>query len=312
MKASLKSLLILALLTSGLTVFASPRAYAQFEVKEVTVEKGEVEFEYNADYHTGNPSRKFALDSGEIIADENDVLRQRHAIELGFGFTDRLKVSVGTEFEEERFDDVDNVSLVNAFGSLKASSIEAEGTYVLLPMDGNSFGLAAYTGIEHALESGEGNIARVGALMSLRQGSLSASANFIFAKNFSGSDPEENSDDRWDFEYATQIAYEMSGRLTLAVEAFGTVKRIGSSGSPGDGALAFGDQDQHRIGPVVYYTLTREAHQRSAMKLGKDDDDGKEDEGDDEGGVTLGAGVLFGLNNDTADATLKWSLAAEF
>jgi hypothetical protein len=285
-------------------------ARAEFEIKETTVEKGEVELEYKGDYHSGNPNRKFGIDGGEIVADENDIVRQSHSFELGFGLTNFLKLSVGAEAEEERFDDVDGVALVNTFDSLKFTALEANATLALVKPTANGFSLAAYASIEHAFESSEGEIARIGPLLSVAQGRWSATASFLFAKHFGGNDPEENSDDRWDFEYAAQVAYEMNDRLTLAVESYGLVKRLGSSGSPGDGALAFGDQDHYRLGPVAYYTFKRSAHESHAMKLGNSDDD--EEGEDDGGGVTMNLGVLLGLNDDTPGTTLKWGLSAGF
>ncbi len=44
---------------------------------------------------------------------------------------------------------------------------------------------------------------------------------------------------------------------------------------------------------------------------GDDDAEGGEDE-TRRPQLTLGLGVLFGLNEDTPDAALKWSLEAEF
>ena len=310
LKITKKSLLLPLMIVAAMP--AGPvKALAQFEVKEVTVEKGEVEIEYNADYHWGNPNRKFAVDGGEIVTDENSVLRQRHSLELGLGLTDAFKIAVGVEWEQERFDDVAGVALVNTFDSLKASSIQGEATLVLVPLKTNGFGLAAYTDIEHAIAAGESDRTHIGPLMTIRQGAWSATANLLLAKEFGGSDPEENSDDRWDFDYAAQIAYQMNDQITLALEGYGAIKRLGSSGSPSDAALAFGDQDQHRIGPVIYYSLTGEASASGPMKLGKSDDEDEED--DDEGPkATMSLGILFGLNDTTADAALKGGVSVEF
>ncbi len=70
---------------------------------------------------------------------------------------------------------------------------------------------------------------------------------------------------------AYQFAYAMNSKLTLAVEGFGTVERLGDSGWAAQATdevieeLAdigvnhrrlFRDHDQHRIGPVVYYKLS--------------------------------------------------------
>jgi hypothetical protein len=78
---------------------------------------------------------------------------------------------------------------------------------------------------------------------------------------------------------------------TLTVEAYGTIDRIFGSGNPSESDLLFGDFDQHRIGPILYYNF-------------KPAPDGPE--------VAIGSGILAGLNNNTPDATLKLSVEVEF
>ncbi|MFA9443637.1 MAG: hypothetical protein ACERIG_08560, partial [Hyphomicrobium sp.] len=69
----------------------------------------------------------------------------------------------------------------------------------------------------------------------------------------------------------------------------------------------------HRIGPVAYYTFKRDRMAPvTSMKLGAGSED-EEDDDDDEGtSVTIGTGVLFGLNENTPDTTLKLGVEIEF
>lgn len=106
------------------------------------------------------------------------------------------------------------------------------------------------------------------------------------------------------------MKYEASDNLALALEAYGTIDRLGSSGNASESARAIGDLNQHRFGPVAYYTWNR-----PTAAGAKDDDDkanGGKDDDDDGGSVSLGVGVLFGLNENTPDTTLKTGLEFEF
>ena len=291
-------------------VVSANAANAQFEIEKPEVEQGEVELEYQGDYRWGHPNRRFIIeDQGgpdeEIVADENDVARQRHVFGMGMGLTDFFKLTVEVEFEEERFDEIDDVALLNAFGELKATELQFEGVLVLKQSKGDGLGAGAFISLAHPFEGEESELFYVGPILQYSQGPWSVTANPFFVKHFGvETEEDENSDDRWDFEYAWQVAYATNSQVTLAVEGFGTVNRLGESGSKNEAIELFGDQDHHRAGPVIYYTFKGP---QGPMKAGKDDDD------DDAGGsVTMGVGVLFGLNDDTEDTSLKWSLEAEF
>ena len=93
--------------------------------------------------------------------------------------------------------------------------------------------------------------------------------------------------------------------MTLALEGFGTIERLGDSGWSAQATgevieeladLAsshrrlFRDHDQHRIGPVVYYKLPV----ASEAEGGDDDEEGEEES--EVPSLTMGLGVLFGLN----------------
>ena len=100
------------------------------------------------------------------------------------------------------------------------------------------------------------------------------------------------------------------------------VERLGNSGTRSEEREVFGDFDRHLLGPVFYYSWggdndRAEGKARKGLRLrgaganGRNGDDDKN--GDSEApGYTLGAGVLFGLNENTSDVALKWSLEVEF
>jgi hypothetical protein len=150
-----------------------------------------------------------------------------------------------------------------------------------------------------------------GLILEAHSGAWSATGNFALIKYIGGT-PEEGEarDEKLDFAYFTQVKYDFNASWGLALEAYGTIDRLGSSGTASDEAIAIGDQDQHRIGPVVYYSFKAGG---SAAKAASDEDEDTGGDNDDEGtGVTLSAGVLFGLNGDTPDTTIKTGLEVEF
>ena len=144
MSAIVKTLILLPLVAIIAMGAGLQPASAQFEIKGLDIEKGNVEIEYNGDGHFGQPSRRFLkTDPGppsEILFDENEVNRQRHNFELGFGLTDWLSIAVGTELEQERLDDPATFLQASSFGNLVATSIQIEGTLVLFPIKQSGFG----------------------------------------------------------------------------------------------------------------------------------------------------------------------------
>ncbi len=291
-------------------------AAAQFEIKGLEIEKGGVEFEYNGDTYFGQPSRRFQRDPGapaEFVFDENEVNRQRHNIELGYGVTDSLQLSVGVELEQERVDDPSSLSEAENFGSLKATSLQFEGTAILLPLQGNGVGLGLYGQLEPALLKGDANHFSAGPIIKAAHGPWSVTLNPLIGHLWGGeSDPANGvfPDDLWSFEYQWQAAYQVNEKFAFAIEGYGAVNRLGDSGTPSEEALLFGDQDQHRVGPVMYYTFDAGGLNASRSGGEKDANEGGDDDGGSE--VTMALGVLFGLNDDTADAALKWGLEVEF
>lgn len=301
---------------------------AQFDIDEPEAEQGEVEVEYQGDYHFGNPRRQVSIGPDGLIADENEVLRQRHVLGLGLGLTDYFKLGIEVEFEQERFDDPDSVAQANAFDDLEATEIQIEGTAVLVPLKRDGFAAAAFLSYGAALDDGPSTFI-FGPIFKIKQGPWSATTNTYFVKNFGGGEVDDDGttfrDGRWDFEYKWQLKYEASASWAFALEGFGTVNRLGDSGRRSEAVELFGDQDQHRLGPVVYYTFKRpRGTGTSSLKDANGDDDApgaragaNDDEGDngddDEGtAVTAGLGVLFGLNETTSDVALKWSLEVQF
>jgi hypothetical protein len=285
----------------------------QFELKDLEADKGSLQFQSQNAWSWGQPRRAFAVQGGgEVAYDENTVIRQRHALEMEMGYSRYFKTRIGIEFEKERLDDPDSVAAANSFDEIKLSEIGGEAIAVLVPRNGDGVGLGAVVEVEHPLETSEPNSIILGPIVELASGPWSASFIPMFVRAFGGeSEDGERRDNKWDFAYAAQLAYAFSDSWTLTLEAYGTVDRIGDSGHRSESAELFGDFDQHRAGPILYYAYaldgggSRPAH-GSGARLG-----GEADEA--EGSVvTIGAGILAGLNENTPDATAKLSVEVDF
>jgi hypothetical protein len=280
----------------------------QFELKTLEVAPGLLEFQSQNDFSSGQPSRQFEDDGSGLVFDENSVVKQRNALELEFGFNHFLKMRVGIEFEKERIDEPATVEEANHFEDLELTEYGAELIAVIVPREGDGAGLGFVAEFEAPIDDDETSALVLGPLVEFQSGPWFAAAVPMVVHDFGGNPDEgEEVDDKWDFAYAAQLMYTFSPRWSLALEGYGTVERIGSTGHPSESAELFGDFDQHRLGPVLYYTYAFGGSSRNTSQLGPDDD------ADHEGvSLDVGIGFLAGLNGNTPDETLKLSIEVDF
>jgi hypothetical protein len=303
------ALAALALALSAQWAIAGP-AIDNFEVDGLDVEEGGFEVQLQSDVSFGQPSRKSAVDgAGDLVFDDGTVARQRHALSAEMGLTSYLKLSAVIEFEQERLDEPGTFAEANDFNDLKVDAINVEGLAVLVPREGDGFGLGATVQFERPLEREEQMVVFFGPLLEFASGQWLLTVNPNLVHHFGGAPDEDGiRDDKWDFAYAAQVAYTLSPQWTFAVEAYGTVDRVGNTGTKTVAAELFGDADQHRIGPVVYfsYDLGRDiVVQRVGAGAGEDEDG-------ENSVLTVGLGYFAGLNENTPDGTLKLSVEVEF
>jgi hypothetical protein len=297
---------------------ASPPAGAepfigQFELKNLESEPGMYEFQSQNAWSWDQPPRQVATGPDGLEFDENSVVRQRHALELEMGLTHAIKMRIGVEFEKERLDEPATLEQANEFGSLSLTEVGAEVIAVVAPREGDGGGLGVVAELEGPADQEESNNLTLGPILEFQSGRWFAAAVPMFVYAFGGDiDEGEQVDNKWDFAYATQVTYTFSDTWALALEGYGTVDRLGSSGHPSESAELFGDFDQHRAGPVLYYSLglggSRGPGQPvsgSALAAGS----GEEEEG---ATLTIGLGLLAGLNGSTPDQTLKLSIEVDF
>jgi hypothetical protein len=284
------------------TAGAGP-AIGQFEIKSLDAEPGEIEFQSQNAYMFGNPRRRTIVGpGGDIEADGNSLPRQRNALELEFGITRYLKTRIGVEYEKEQREDVTSPGNADDYEDLKLDEYAAEVIGVIVPRHGDGFGFGIVVEYEVPAESGGAQTLNAGTILEWANGPWTVTLIPSLVQFFGG---ERNAagqkDEKIDFAYANQIKYRWSESFDLALEAYGTVERIGGRGGRSEEAALFGDFDQHRLGPVVYWNFTPEF----AVAHGDKEHDGEQM-------VSLGIGTLFGLNGNTPTTTLKLSMEVYF
>ncbi len=297
-------------------------AINQFEMKDLEAEPGELEFQSQNAHSWGQPRRRIARDEdGELVYDDNSVVDRRHALEMEMSLTRYFRMRVGIEYERERLEDPAFPAQANDFGHLNFDEVALEGVVIAVPVPKQGgVGLGFLAEYQHPTEGGELNSIVFGPIVQAVYGPWSAIGNFTFVKFFGDGEVTDEGlerDEKWDFAYGAQLAYEYSENWTFALEAYGTIDRLGDTGSPGEERALFGDHDLHRMGPLIYYSFTpgsgRTARMSGAAGGGAVHATDDEDDDDDEDiVVTLGTGLLVGLNENTPDTTLKWSVEVEF
>ena len=286
----------------------------QFELKTLESAPGRLEFQSQNAYSWGQPSRQIESDGPDgIEIDENSVVRQRHALELEMGFTNHFKMRIGIEFEKERLDDPPTLAQVNDFDELQLTELGAELIAILVPRWGDGAGLGFVAEFERPIDRDEPDALVLGSIFEYQSGPWLTAVVPMVVHDFGG-DPEEGDrvDDKWDFAYAAQLMYTFSTTWSLAIEGYGTVERIDSTGHPSESARLFGDFDQHRVGTVLYYTYAVGGSGRPEPKAPGSASRSDTDEEDEGANVSIGLGLLAGLNDNTPDQTLKLSIEVEF
>lgn len=284
----------------------------QFELKTLESAPGSLEFQSQNAWSWDQPSRQVASGPDGLEFDENAVVRQRHALELEMGFTHSIKMRIGVEFEKERLDEPATIQEADDYDDLSLTELGAEIIAVLAPREGDGAGLGVVVELEGPVDQEESNHLTLGPILEYQSGRWFAAAVPMLVYAFGGDTEEgEETDDKWDFAYAAQVIYTFSDSWALALEGYGTVDRLGSTGHPSESAKLFGDFDQHRAGPVLYYSLgfggSHGAGLGAATALAAGT--GEEAEG---ATLTIGLGLLEGLNRNTPDHTLKLSIEVDF
>jgi hypothetical protein len=285
----------------------------QFEIKTLESAPGTFEFQSQNAWSWGQPSRQIRSDdTGRLIFDDNAVTRQRHALELEAGLTSALKTRIGVEFESERFDEPNALEQANDFDDLQLTELGMELIAIVLPPREEGASLGVVAEFEHPLDQDESSKLILGPIVEFRSDRWFVAAVPTVVRTFGGDSGEgTESDDKWDFMYAAQLAYTLSERWSLALEGYGTVAELNSNRHSSESEQPFRDFNQHRAGVVFYYkhdfgNSSTIASSSSASMLSDSDN------AEDDTSLTVGVGLLEGLNGDTPDHTLKLSIEIDF
>jgi hypothetical protein len=264
----------------GLTVVTTDKAFAEFEIQESQVEKGEFEFEYRGAVHWGFPKserRGAGNNDDELDDEEGEFLRQSHDFEFQYGLTERWMISTTFITDQPLDEDYD------------LSGVEVELQYELIEREGNGLGLAFMGGYGFATRGGEADEIEFGPIVEL------ASGDFLLTLNpfFSAQVGDNRETDGLGFEYGWRAQYNFARKWAAGVEMFGEIEDLSHAGSWNDQA--------HSIGPTLFY---------SPGGFNDDDDDDDDDDrkvgGPPEIELSFNIGVQFGLTDMTSDTALKF------
>jgi hypothetical protein len=277
-----------ALAAGWLLVGAAKPAYAEFEIQESEVEKGEVELEYRGAVHWGFPKGESGEaeeeeGSGALDEEEEAPLKQSHDFEFQWGVTDRWLFSTTLSTDQPKGE------------NFETNAVEIEVQRELIEREGNGWGLAFAVGYGIAARGGVADEIEFGPIIEYQTGKLLLTINPFFG----GEVGENRETESLSFEYGWRAEYDFAKHWGVGVEMFGEVENLVDTDP-------FDDQE-HSIGPTIFYNP------------GDDDEEGEEvgDAGDDEaekkegGGpaemeFSLNVGVQFGLTEATSDTALKF------
>lgn len=172
----------------------------QFELKDLESAPGSLEFQSQNAWSWGQPPRRIASDAEGVEFDENEVIRERYALELEMGLTSILKMRVGIEFEKERFDEPETLQQANAFDELSLTEVGAELIAVLVPREGDGAGFGVVAELEGPLDQEDSNTLVLGTIIEFQSTRWFAAAVPMLVRDFGGDTRNgERVDDKWDF-----------------------------------------------------------------------------------------------------------------
>ncbi len=274
-RAALRAIAVAAAL--GFMVFTPSPARAEFEIPGVDGEKGEIELEYRGAGHWGLPRPD--PDTGEV-----DALRQSHELEIEYSLADWWMVRLTPNFEQAAGGDLDFVS------------IGLETQFVLVRRDGGPFGLALVLGYgpySEFIDDDEPDEFEFGPIVELARGPWLLTLNPLLVDEIGGT-----SDQEWlGFEYAGQLQYRFASHWSVAALTFGEIEDLANAGS-------FNEQT-HLLGSGLYWFSKPFDGGRALLRDGALDSE-REPE------WRVGVGGLAGLTDESADFTLRATIAVEY
>jgi hypothetical protein len=268
-------------------LFVTEPAFAEFQIQEAGIEKGEVELEYRGAYHWGVPQ---VTDTNE---NANDLV-QSHEFELQMGITDWWLLSVTTGLDQPLGE------------SLRGNAVEIETEFALLKRQGDGISLSFQTGYEQAFNhgaqaDGDANQFGFGPIVELAKGPFLLTLNPLFTKQIGTFADQEG----LGFEYGWRGEYDFTKHWGFGVEMFGEIEDLANAGP-------FNSQ-VHSLGPTLFYNFGGDEDEAKGedAKAGQDDDKGKVS-GAAPTAFSMNVGVQFGLTDATSDTALKFQGSLAF
>ena len=283
-----------ALAMAGLIFVWTKPAFAEFEIQESEVEKGEAEFEYRGAVHSGFPKaeREEAEEDGDEEGaleeeEEGEFLRQSHDFEIQYGITERIMLST-TLGTDEPLD-----------GNFALSSVELELQYEIVERKGNGLGLAFQGGYGFATRGGEADEIEFGPIIELASGNALLTINPLFGAQVG----DNRETDGLGFEYGWRAQYNFAKKWAVGAEMFGEIEDLSNAGS-------FDDQN-HSLGPTLFY-MPGGGGDDIGNGNGDDDDNNHKVARPAEMEFSMNVGVQFGLTDVTSDTALKFQGSLSF
>jgi hypothetical protein len=261
---------------SLLSAVTAGAAFAEFEIQESTIDPGEIQLQYRGAWHSGLPSGGQVSDQDILPDDEEAPLRQSHEFEIQMSPTTYWLLALTHAFDEP----ID--------GDLTLTAIEAESQFELITLEGDGFGFAIQGGVEKPVfkASQEPPDFHFGPILEVAQDEFLLTLNPLFFKELGHLAEQEG----WGFEYGWQAKYEITERLSLALEMFGEIDDMSNAGPF--------DEQQHSIGPAFYYTIEAEKGDGITVPESRE--------------LTLSLGGQFGLTSQTSDFAVKVFIGYEY
>ena len=268
--------LVVFAFTAGTILVGTQPVFAEFQIQEAGIEKGEKEVEYRGAYHWGVP----AITGNNENA--NDIVHS-HELELSYGLTDWWLLQFTAGFEQPLGED------------LRSSDVEFETEFALIKREGDGLALSFQGGYEKAINHGgaEGDPDQFGfgPIVELVSGPWLVTLNPLFTKQVGRFADQEG----LGFDYGAEC--DFPGRWGVGVEMFGEIESLVNSGS-------FNDQ-VHSIGPTLFFHPSKQPAAEAASPDHDDEDAGKFD-------LSVNVGVQFGLTDATSDTALKFQGSLSF
>ena len=219
----------LAVVTTVWAIATTNPAFAEFQIQEAGIEKGEVELEYRGAYHWGVPR---VTDANE---NANDLV-QSHEIELQMGINDWFLIQVTGGFDQPLHE------------NLQASSVEIEPEFALLKREGDGVAVSFQFGYSQAINHGEQvagnpNEFAFGPIVEVAKRPFLLTLNPLFTRQIGTFADQEG----LGFDYGWRGEYDFAKHWGVGVEMFGEIEDLANAGP-------FNSQ-VHSLGPTLFYNF---------------------------------------------------------